>query len=307
MLGSPLSLVIGYFMAGWLNEFYGWRVTLVVLGLPGLALAALAWLTLCEPRNDRCAQGEVSRPARSPKASTQPSLLQVCATLWANSTFRHLLFAFAVMSFFGYGIGQWQSAFFLRSYELETGELGTWLAVVYGAGGLIGTYWGGALASARAARNERLQLRTMAVVLSSFGVLSAMIYCASIYKIAFGLMFVSIIGGAAINGPLFATIQTLVPENMRAQSIAFIYLFANLIGMGLGPLAVGVVSDLLRPVFADESLRYALLLLSPGYLWASWHLWQASKSVIGDLEYALREQRSGVQDGGIDASAARSA
>jgi MFS family permease len=133
-----------------------------------------------------------------------------------------------------------------------------------------------------------------------------MIYCVTNYKISFALVFVSILGGAAVNGPLFATIQTLVPERMRAQSIAIIYLFANLIGMGLGPLAVGVISDALRPLLGDESLRYALLSLCPGYLWAGWHLWQASKSVTRDLERAGRQQQVGVHEESLDASAARS-
>src|SRR5687768_16882052 len=52
MLGGQLS-VVGYLWAGWLNELYGWRVTFMLLGLPGLGLAALAWLTLREPRLGR--------------------------------------------------------------------------------------------------------------------------------------------------------------------------------------------------------------------------------------------------------------
>jgi hypothetical protein len=92
---------------------------------------------------------------------------------------------------------------------------------------------------------------------------------------------------AAATAPLFATIQTLIPEDRRAMSIAIIYLFSNLIGMGLGPLATGVLSDLLRRAFGEESLRYALLALCPGYLWAAWHAWRASTTVRDDLrEYA---------------------
>jgi hypothetical protein len=70
-------------------------------------------------------------------------------------------------------------------------------------------------------------------------------------------------------------------------------LFANLIGMGLGPLAAGALSDALRPLFGEESLRYALLALCPGYLWAGWHLWQASKTVASDLE-VVREDHEGM-------------
>ena len=50
MLGVPVSMVFGYFVAGWVNQLYGWRVTFVVLGAPGLVLAAVAWFTLREPR-----------------------------------------------------------------------------------------------------------------------------------------------------------------------------------------------------------------------------------------------------------------
>jgi hypothetical protein len=70
---------------------------------------------------------------------------------------------------------------------------------------------------------------------------------------------------------------------MRATAIAMIYLFANLIGMGLGPLVAGMLSDALRPVVGEESLRYALLALCPGYFWAGWHFWQASATVSRDL------------------------
>jgi hypothetical protein len=70
---------------------------------------------------------------------------------------------------------------------------------------------------------------------------------------------------------------------MRATSIALVYLFSNLIGMGLGPLATGFLSDSMRPLFGEESLRYALLILCPGYLLAAWFAFRASRTVRGDL------------------------
>jgi MFS family permease len=280
-LGGPLSLVIGYFLAGWLNEFYGWRVTFMMLGLPGLVLAVLAWLTLREPRRGRATPDS----ARGPTSITiAPSLKEVCTTLWANATFRHLLLCFSILQFFSAGIWQWQPAFFIRTYGLTTGELGTWFAVVCGFGGMLGTYAGGELASRFAAGNERLQLKVMAMAMCGFGVISACIYIAPNLYLAFALTGAATVGGAAVSGPMFATIQTLVPERMRAMSIAIIYLFANLIGMGLGPLAAGVLSDAFRPLAAEESLRYALLALCPGYFWVGWHVWRASKTVTQDLD-----------------------
>jgi MFS family permease len=145
-------------------------------------------------------------------------------------------------------------------------------------------YWGGELAARHAANNERLQLVAMAGAYGSFGIISACIYLSPNPYLAFGFMTLAAVGVSSVVGPMFATLQTLVPSYMRAMSIAIIYLFANLIGMGLGPLAAGAVSDALRPLVGEESLRYALLALCPGYFWAGWHLWRASRSVTRDLE-----------------------
>jgi MFS family permease len=188
-----------------------------------------------------------------------------------------------VVSFFGYGLLQWQPTFFVRSYGLSTGELGTWFAVISGGGGLLGTYLGGEWGSRWAAHKERRQLKAIAAMYCSFAALSTCMYLSPDPRLAFALMAVATVGLYAVTGPLFATIQTLVPPHMRASSIALLYLFANLIGMGLGPLAAGALSDAFRPWAGTESLRYALLTLCPGYLWAAWHLWCASRTVAGDL------------------------
>jgi hypothetical protein len=78
---------------------------------------------------------------------------------------------------------------------------------------------------------------------------------------------------------MFAATQTLVPAHMRAMSIALILFFSHLIGMGLGPLVTGFLSDALRPIAGEESLRYALLMFCPGYFWCSWHMWRASRAL----------------------------
>jgi MFS family permease len=121
-------------------------------------------------------------------------------------------------------------------------------------------------------------------VYACFGIATAFIYLASNHYVAFGLIGLSALGGATVAGPLFATIQSVVPQRMRAMAIALIYLFGNLIGMGLGPLAVGALSDVLTSWTGEESLRYALLIMCPGYLWGGWYLWRASRTVKRDIE-----------------------
>lgn len=287
MLGSSLGLFIGYFGAGWLNELYGWRVTFVLLGLPGIALAALAWLTLKEPRRT---SARIPQPAVS-SAHAQPGLREVVVCLWRIVSFRQLLFFFAVGSFFATGVSQWQPTFFIRSYGLQTGELGTWFAVIWGLCSAAGTYLGGEWAFRHAAGNERRQLAGMALSYSSLSVNSVLMYLAPNHYLALTFMALGAIGSSLTFAPIYATIQTLVPERMRAMAVALLYLFANLVGMGLGPLATGALSDALQPWMQESSLRYALLAMSPGYLWGGWYLWRASQTVMRDLERARNESR----------------
>lgn len=275
-LGGPLATVIGYFFGGWLNEMYGWRTTFMVLGLPGLALAALAWLTLREPR--RAKHGE-----RIPTPADTPSLKEVFGTLWRNATFRYLLLCVIVMYLFSYGVWFWQPSFLIRSFGMTSAQVGLWLAVLFGLSGLAGAYLGGELASRYAANNERLQLIALACAFVGATVLTVLIYlCSSPYWALVVMGLASILANVA-GGPVFATIQTLVPERMRAMAFALVYLLANLIGMGLGPLAAGMLSDAYEPWAGEQSLRYALLTLSPGYLWVAWYAWRASQTVTRDL------------------------
>jgi predicted MFS family arabinose efflux permease len=170
MLGVPLSLTVGYFAAGWLNELYGWRATFVIIGLPGLLLAALARFTLKEPRRMKAAftAADASPPQAALSPSAELSFKEVCGALWSNPAFRHLLMCFSVWYFFGYGLQQWIPAFFIRSHGLQTGELGSWFALIYGVGGGLGVYLGGEWAARYAAGKERLQLIASAAAFSFF-------------------------------------------------------------------------------------------------------------------------------------------
>jgi MFS family permease len=284
-LGGALSIIIGYSLAGWLNELYGWRVVFILLGTPGLVLAVIVRLTLKEPRvkNPIRTSSVISRSDANGMPVVQPSLKEICVRIFAIATFRHLLLCNSVMYFFVNGVLQWQPSFFIRSYGLSTAQIGAWFAATYGLGGLLGTYLGGAWASRYAAHNERLQLRVISIGMACSAVLSAIIYLSSSHYLSLGLMGLVIFALSASNGPVYATIQSLVPERMRAVSVAVVLFFANLIGLGLGPLAAGALSDALRPWAGEESLRYALLMLAPGYLWAAWHAWLASKTVAHDL------------------------
>jgi MFS family permease len=203
--------------------------------------------------------------------------------LWACATFRQLLAFWTLLAFCDNGIGQFQAAFFVRSYGLGTGELGTWFALIYGIGGLIGFYFGGEWGSRFSANNERLQLRVSAVVYACIAACFTLMYLVRDRRLALVLLTTVCLLTALSAGPLFATLQSLVRPRMRATSVALVYLCSGLIGAGLGPLAAGALSDMLRPLFGEESLRHALLMMAPGYVWAGAHLWRGSYTVERDL------------------------
>ena len=164
---------------------------------------------------------------------------------------------------------QWQPAFFIRSFGLETGELGTWFAVIYGLGGFLGTYLGGELASRHAANNERLQLSAIAIAYTLvFGVVLG-----RHLSLPQSLSRVCAVGARRDRqrrGQRSAVrhhSDAGAPNACARMSIAIIYLFANLIGMGLGPLAAGVLSDALRPWSARNLCAMRCSSCRPGYVW----------------------------------------
>ena len=272
-MAGPLAVLLGYFGGGWLVEYFGWRMTFIVMGTPGVLLAILVKLTLREPR---LAKGK-------PEVVEQPSFQHVLSTLGKQQTFRCIVIAFCAAYFFGAGIVLWMPTFFMRSHGMEVGEVGTWFALTWGGFGFLGTYLGGVLASRYAAGKEALQMRGCALVFVVSSLLYPMFFLASNKYQAIALMAALAFVFALVNGPVFSSIQSLVSDRMRSMAIALIFLLANLIGYGMGPLAVGALSDLLAPIYGLESLRYASLIFSPWYLFVAFYYWKAGKTIEADI------------------------
>ena len=89
--------------------------------------------------------------------------------------------------------------------------------------------------------------------------------------------------GVVFMGPSFAMVQSLAPERLRAMASAIALLLANLIGMGLGPLLVGVASDALEPRFGADALRYALMITLVANLWSAVHYVRAGRTLRSEL------------------------
>jgi predicted MFS family arabinose efflux permease len=171
----------------------------------------------------------------------------------------------------------------MRSHGMGTGDLGVWLGLIFGISGAAGILLGGYVGGRWFAGNERAQVRASAVMTAllvpcfvGFLLLPDK-HSALIALAALGLTFSFYIG------PSFALLQRLVSDDMRATTLAVVMLLANLIGMGLGPQAVGILSDQFAPVWGADSLRYAMLAVSLVALWAAWHFWQVGRTLREEL------------------------
>ena len=163
-LSTPCASILGYFASGWLIQGYGWRQMFTLIGVSGFVLAVIAQITLREPRREGSeGKGTSHDAAAGQKVGGEPApLWKTCTRLYGNATYRNVVLAFMVAYFLNVGMAQWQATFFIRSYGMTTEKLGFWLAIIFGAPGIIGTYGGGAIASRWAAYNERRQLLMLA-------------------------------------------------------------------------------------------------------------------------------------------------
>jgi len=280
MLASPLSAV-GFVAGGWLNAHYGWRATFFLMGIPGLLMAFVVKLTITDPRvTDTQIPGQ-----------KLPPMMKVLSILWRQRSSRHLSMAIILLFTMGLGLGPWYAAFMMRSHGMGTGEVGLSLGLLFFIAGIAGMLLGGYVSAHWFAHNERAQMRLNAVTIAA-GLPGFALFLLLPQRhhalIALGLLVVVF---SFFFGPTFALMQRLVLDEMRATAMAVVMLLANLIGMGIGPQVVGILSDLLMPGFGSDSLRYAMLIMSFVTLWAAYHFWLAGRTVREDLSTAaLRAQ-----------------
>ena len=277
-LGIPIGGGLGSLAGGWLNEWFDWRTAFVLVGLPGVLLALVVRFTLREPE-----RGVYDLPAARAHAP-QADFREVLALLWALRSFRHVAFGAALHAFYGYGAGAFIAPFFMRTHGLSTGEIGTWLAVIGFTGGVAGTYLGGYLSDRLAVRDLRWYAWVPALATVIYLPFAFLLYLWPDGRVALLLALPGSTLGGMYLGPTFAITQSAVRPAMRATASAILLFIINLIGLGLGPQGVGIVSDLLAPSFGRDALRYALLFVVVGFAsWSILHYALAARTLREDL------------------------
>lgn len=276
--GIPIGGGLGFLLGGWLDEFFDWRMAFIVVGAPGIVLAAIVKLTLKEPVRGAFDDLRFRQQER-------PPVSQVLGFLRGLRSFRHMALAAALHAFYGYGAAAFIAAFFRRSHDMSSGEIGSWLALISFTAGVSGTFLGGYLSDRLGVRDQRWYMWIPACATLAFIPFAFALYLWPEPYLALILYIPGSVLGGMYLGPTFAMTQSLAVPTMRATASAILLFVINMIGLGLGPQGVGILSDLFANALGKESLRYALLATTVAFAtWSVVHYLLAARTLREDLQ-----------------------
>jgi predicted MFS family arabinose efflux permease len=313
-LGAPAGVIFGATLSGWIAEHIGWRAAFIAVGAPAMVVAVLAVLTLREPSRGLSDRHAAAQPPPSGAAAGPPSMAEVLKFLASKPSVRHLLAGCALAAVSMNGIGQFFAQFIVRNYHVGFADAGRVLSFVAGLAMPCGMLLGGFGVDWAARRDRRWYAWAPALTLLLAG---------PAFMIGFNQP--TLLGAAAVLvlghvmlfvywTPTLALAQNMVGATMRASS-TFVFNFTlGLVGVGLGPTLVGMLSDrFARVVFtagdyavscpkgrpapgtlstlvlscsnaSATGLRYALITMPILLFWASLHYWLASRTLRQDLD-----------------------
>ena len=278
--GVHIGVLVGFLAGGFISQTLGWRAAFMAVGLPGVIFATIFFFTVREP--------ERGRWESSAQAQYKPTLVETFRVLAQYRSFWYLAAGAGLTAFAGYGNGNFTPSFLMRSHGLEVANVGILLAIFGGGGGVIGTLLGGYFADRFGATDKRWYFWVPAIAGGIAFPLSIPYLLLGNTTIVIGLMFIVTILINTYLGPCLAISHSLVPPAMRAMTSAILFFVLNLIGLGMGPLTAGILSDYFTETHGADGLRYAMLVVgliaSVGVLMFV----LASRSLPRDLETAKR-------------------
>jgi MFS family permease len=283
-LGVPFGAMLGSGLGGWSNQLVGWRMTFILIGIPGLLVALLVRFTVREPQRG---QSDVVATAIA-KAPTPP-LTQALSYLWGRRSFRHMAIACGLHSLVWYSGSQLNASFLQRSHHMTSAQAGFWLAI-FSATGAVGTLLGGFLGDRLSTRHGD---RRWYMWVPGFATLAMLPFQFSSYLagslwVVVPSFIVMLILGSMFFGPSFALSQGLATLRTRAVSTSLTLFAQTLIGLGVGPFLAGAISDYLHPSMGNDSLRYGLAIVGVVNVWAAFHYFRGARTVREDMDYAMK-------------------
>jgi predicted MFS family arabinose efflux permease len=287
--GVSLGLVLGIYggaqvAAHWAlrTDYFvleGWRMAFVVMGLPGLFIAALVWLTFREPARG-ASEGRVL-------TGDAPPLSATIAFIRSQPALVHVLAGATLTTLVGYTGVLWWPLFIVNSHGMSPESMSSFLALVFGLGSGFGIFLGGFCADWYGRRDIKMIPRVVALAILVGLPFGAAIYLVDDSAWVFLLIGIPAATGGFYLGPSMALVQSLVAVRMRTVASALLLFVINIIGMGLGSLMVGALTQALEPALGLHALRYALLTFMAFNLWAAVHYWRAGAFMAGGLKRAM--------------------
>jgi predicted MFS family arabinose efflux permease len=275
-LGACLGAWMGSSIAGEVAERGGWRSAFLVLGIPGLLVALIVWMTVREPlRGELDSTGVLAQRA---------TVVETVRFVVKQRSALHLLLGGSVATLWSWGLMWWTPTFLQRSHHLTVGEAGQLLGPIHLIGGSAGTLLTGWLMARRAAADPRYVSRLLGWVTALTTIPSIWIYWTVSERVATALLWIFVPAVYFYIGPILGLLQNVVPARMRATACALLLFVANVANLVVAPQCIGWLSDWFAASFGagTESLRWALLLLAPTGFWAAWHLWASGTSIRED-------------------------
>lgn len=255
-LGVPLGLAGGTLAGAYIASWIDWRAAFMAMGILGLLLAPIMLIFV----------RDLPRPER--RASDEP-LLRAFPIVARKPTFWLMAFAASSSSLCGYGLALWTPSILIRSFHLDMLSTAHFFASLLLIGGTIGVFGGGWLADrfGTADRGWYAKLPAIAWLITAPTFLAGLL--APDLRISWLLLLIPNALNILWLGPVTTAVQHLVPRRMRATASASFLLINNLIGLGIGPLLMGAISDSLKASYGSEALRYAAIACLGFYLLAA--------------------------------------
>ena len=275
-LGIPVGSLLGLMVGGLLADTLGWRMAFMVVGLPGIALAVVVLLVLKD--GNRQLQ-TAAKPGAAPD-----TLWQSLTAVMRSRAYVLLLVAGSSASFLSYGKGTWTTIFFQRSHGLSPGEVGFYFGLWGGLAGVAGTLLGGWLADRFGKTNRQHVMTAPAIGMVIAAPLAFSAYFATDWRLSLLMLMIPTALNSLYYGPTYSSVQGLVPLRTRAIASAVLLFCQNLIGLGLGPLFFGMVSDFLKPEYGDNSVRYVLFGAAWLGLIPAFFFWRTSLRLNEELD-----------------------
>jgi len=283
-VNGPLGVFIGASFGGWAAGQFGWRgAFLMVAGVGVVAAIALAVLVR-EPVRGGLDPGHGR--AAPPKAAGLGDTLKL---FLSRPTLRLLLLASGLSAFVSYGMLNWIPAYLMRVQGMPLADIARWFGPAAGLCMGLGIWGGGALVNALGKRDIRAYAYVPGLAVLVTAPTLALAVMASSWQTSLMFMLVPMITCTMFTAPALALVQNLSPVTARATATALVLLAFNIVGLGGGPLAIGMLSDALSAAGQDAPLRTALLCAAPVSVLAALAYFALSRVVEGDAANVLRE------------------